>query len=198
MFASFKKFHDLMNSARKEIEQLVSLARFGEPVKRNCSVGEFVYEAMLRAEQFAIAQTGGQNLNFSVEIMKEVVRANVDPSQISDAIYEILKNAIECYPNVGAIAIEARRFKNSGKKGIAVLSPGYYLCISIQDDGPGIPPEVAGFVFDPYMTTKPGAKGWGLTKALAAVKGHGGYIVIEDKPHSGALVRLYLPILQDT
>ena len=110
----------------------------------------------------------------------------------------ILKNAIECHPNVGAIAIEARRYKNSRKNGIAVLSPGYYLCIRIQDDGPGIPPEVAGFVFDPYMTTKPGAEGWGLTKALAAVKGHGGYIIIENTPQGGATVCLYLPILQDT
>ena len=67
------------------------------------------------------------------------------------------------------------------------------LCISVSDNGPGIPEGVAGSLFDPFVTTKSEGKGLGLAFVAKAVDDHGGMIEYDTGP-LGTEFRIFLPI----
>ncbi len=72
--------------------------------------------------------------------------------------------------------------------------------ITIDDDGPGIPPELREEAFKPFFrieasrNPETGGVGLGLTIARDAVRNHGGDLVLEDAPGGGLRARLWLPI----
>jgi PAS domain S-box-containing protein len=86
----------------------------------------------------------------------------------------------------------------AGKGGTLDVSLGDLngrVCVTVTDDGPGIPTENISKVFDPFFTTKRpgGGSGLGLTICLAVVKDHGGTIDVESTPGAGATFRVFLP-----
>jgi signal transduction histidine kinase len=75
------------------------------------------------------------------------------------------------------------------------------LVVAIRDRGPGIPPDALDSVFRPYYRVDKsrnrttGGVGLGLTVAQAIVQGHGGEIVLKNRPDGGLEARIILPVL---
>ena len=65
--------------------------------------------------------------------------------------------------------------------------------VTVDDDGPGIPPERRESVFRPFESDAAGGTGLGLTIARDIVRAHGGEIVLEDSPLGGLRARIRLP-----
>ena len=76
--------------------------------------------------------------------------------------------------------------------------PGAYVCLTVQDNGCGIPPEIRDRVYDPFFTTKAVGQGTGL--GLATVHGivqeHRGWIDFDSHPNEGTIFRIHLPAVQ--
>jgi len=89
------------------------------------------------------------------------------------AFGNIMRNAVEACDAQGEIEIAARA-EDGGVR------------IEIRDHGPGVPPELAGRLFDPYVTGKSGGTGLGLALARQTVELHQGGIAIEATPGGGA------------
>src|SRR5271166_2471823 len=66
--------------------------------------------------------------------------------------------------------------------------------VTVDDDGPGIPPEQRESVFRPFESGAAGGTGLGLTIARDIVRAHGGDIVLEDSPLGGLRARIRLPV----
>ena len=72
--------------------------------------------------------------------------------------------------------------------------------VTVDDDGPGIPPDQRDDVFRPFhrldhaRNPETGGTGLGLAIARDIARGHGGDILLEDSPHNGLRARLRLPI----
>ncbi|MDN4164556.1 PAS domain S-box protein [Cytophagales bacterium LB-30] len=102
--------------------------------------------------------------------------------RLSQALLNLLSNAIDAIANKGAISIETALSKK-------------YIKISISDNGCGIAPEIIERVIDPFFTTKPPGKGTGLglyiTKAI--MDEHNGRMQITSELNKGTLVVLELP-----
>ncbi|MDZ7477056.1 ATP-binding protein [Stenotrophomonas pavanii] len=71
-----------------------------------------------------------------------------------------------------------------------------WLCVQVEDDGPGIAPELRGQVLQPYVRLDPGSPGFGLGLALVQVVAdkHGGHVEVTDSELGGACIRLHLPL----
>jgi signal transduction histidine kinase len=74
------------------------------------------------------------------------------------------------------------------------------VAIIIQDNGPGIPPEMLARVCEPFFSTHKdeGLRGLGLAIVQDIVKVHGGKIEIKSSPGEGTEVILYFPIIDKT
>ena len=74
-------------------------------------------------------------------------------------------------------------------------TPG--LCITIADNGSGVPESIRDQIFDEFFTTKPAGKGTGLGLSMCAeiVRDHGGVLTITDSAElGGARFELWLPL----
>jgi signal transduction histidine kinase len=68
------------------------------------------------------------------------------------------------------------------------------LVLAVEDDGPGVPPELRERVFYPFFTTKERGSGVGLATAQKIVASHGGSLELESAPGHGARFVVRLPL----
>jgi PAS domain S-box-containing protein len=68
--------------------------------------------------------------------------------------------------------------------------------LEVEDNGPGVPKELAERIFDPYFTTKPAGAGTGIGLAICSdvVKAHGGRLELASPAGGGALFRVLVPV----
>ncbi len=110
----------------------------------------------------------------------------VDRIQIQQVILNLMRNAIEAMQEV-----EKRQLI------VSTRQVGFETAeIAIQDTGPGIAPEIADKLFQPFMTTKPHGMGVGLSISRTIVEAHGGRLWAEPNPGGGTIFRLTLKIAQ--
>ena len=100
------------------------------------------------------------------------------------------------------IIINAEYFMfQAHKKGTLTITTekkGDVIRASFADDGPGIPPENLGQIFNPFFTTKEVGQGIGLGLSIchSIVTEHGGNIYVESEPGKGATFIVELPIIK--
>jgi len=107
-------------------------------------------------------------------------RIFADCKQVAQALLNLLLNAAYVTPVGGEIRLRIRQ------------RPG--LCgIAVEDDGPGIPPDIRDRVFDPFFTTKPegAGTGLGLSVTRSIVEAHGGELSLECPGH-GTMATIWL------
>src|SRR5207245_3098555 len=70
------------------------------------------------------------------------------------------------------------------------------VCITVADNGPGIPAHLRARVFEPYFTTKPTGigTGVGLAVSLGIVEAHGGTLAVNCPIEGGAAFTILLPV----
>ena len=111
------------------------------------------------------------------------------------ALLNLVKNAAEAAPQAGGEIVLSTRYQ----QGVRLVVPGAQsrvdlpLCISVQDNGPGIPEDLRAHLFDPFVTTKVGGKGLGLALVAKIVGDHGGIIVFDGAPRR-TVARMMLPM----
>ncbi len=105
---------------------------------------------------------------------------SIDRLKIRQALLNLLRNAQESisHPN-GKILVTAVPFK----KGV---------CISVSDNGCGIPPEKTTEIFNPFVTFKSTGTGLGLAVTRQIIEAHHGHIEIESQPDHGSTFRIFL------
>lgn len=70
--------------------------------------------------------------------------------------------------------------------------------VTVSDNGPGIPPDRAERIFEPFYTTKERGLGMGLAICRRIATAHGGVLVMQNRPGEGASFRLALPQIEPT
>lgn len=96
--------------------------------------------------------------------------------------------------NLALNAMEA--IGGPGRVRIATESRGGEVLLSVEDSGPGIPPEIRERIFEPFFTTKASGSGLGLSIVSAIVTQHAGSIAIGDAPGGGARFVVTLPAMR--
>jgi two-component system nitrogen regulation sensor histidine kinase NtrY len=101
-----------------------------------------------------------------------VLLGHYDP--LRRAFSNILRNAAEACNEQGNLDV------------IAAPDNGGGVRIEIRDHGPGVPPDIAERIFDPYCTGKAGGTGLGLALVKQTIEMHGGSIQLSPTPGGGA------------
>jgi PAS domain S-box-containing protein len=174
--------------ARGVTNQLLTFAKGGAPVKTTASIRELVIECA----RFALS---GSPVAPRFSFDESVWSADVDVTQIGQVVHNLVLNALQAMPRGGTIDIAARNvvLAPDAQIGAVPMAGGEYVCVSVQDNGPGINPEHIGRIFDPYFTTKEKGSGLGLAISYSIVRAHGGAINVESRPGEGCRFDIYLP-----
>jgi signal transduction histidine kinase len=127
----------------------------------------------------------------------EGMRIKVDQNQLITAMINLIVNARDAMNGTGLLEIHAEACEVQEPIPMlsgAMLRPGHYVCLIIEDDGPGIPKDILTRVTEPFFTTKGIGEGSGL--GLSMVEGFtqqsgGGMKIVTSS--SGTRVQLYIP-----
>lgn len=113
-----------------------------------------------------------------------------DSVQLQQVFLNLLSNARDALD--GLASTQPKRLL------LRVRTDMEYVSYVVQDNGPGIPDEVATQIFDPFFTTKPPGKGMGLGLSLSygIIKDHEGDMVFEPVPTGGARFVVQIPIAE--
>lgn len=109
--------------------------------------------------------------------------ARLDPAQVSQALVELITNAIESDPKS---LIELK---------VGVDDHADHLLVAVRDDGKGIDPEALPHVADPFFSARPAGRavGMGLAKVKQFARLHGGDLTIVSEPGAGTTATITLP-----
>jgi two-component system sensor histidine kinase PilS (NtrC family) len=122
------------------------------------------------------------NAGIDVEVAgEEAVTAELDGVQLSQVLWNLLRNASEAMQGKGHVRVRVSR-------------PGERAQISVTDDGPGIEAGLREKVFDPFFTTKDHGTGFGLAIAHRIVGDNGGTLELDDRVERGARFVLRFPL----
>lgn len=175
--------------ARGVTSQLLTFSKGGTPVKTTASILELVTECA----KFSLS---GSPVAPKFNVMPELWSADVDTVQIGQVVQNLVINAMQSMmPRGGVVEIALQNLELDADSLPArtALSPGHYVCLTVQDSGQGIAPDHLGRIFDPYFTTKEKGSGLGLAISYSIVRAHGGAITVESEVGVGTRFHVYLP-----
>lgn len=122
--------------------------------------------------------------------------AEVDPSQLENAILNLAVNARDAMPKGGKLTIEVQNafLDDDYAEFESDIAPGQYVLVAVSDSGHGMAPEIAAHAFEPFFSTKDRARGTGLglSQVYGFVKQSGGHVRIYSEVGLGTTVKLYL------
>lgn len=136
-------------------------------------------------------QAAAQGVTLVEDLRLGDTRVPVDRQQVTQAIMNVLLNAIQAMPGGGTLSVRADAVAPPAG---SAASGNPVARITITDTGPGIPPEDLDRIFEPYFTTKPGGTGLGLALTHRIVLEHRGRIRAENGPGGGARFVIELPL----
>jgi len=167
------------------VQQLLTFARGGSPVKKKMAIGQQLRDDV----QISLS---GSRMECEYSLPEDLWPVEVDPGQFRQVVSALVINAVQAMPEGGKIGVRAKNMK-VGKEFGANLPEGEYVKISFRDSGKGIPPESLSKIFDPFFTTRPESSGLGLSAVYSIIKRHEGHITVDSPPGRGTIFTVYLP-----
>ena len=169
----------------EQVEQFGNLSQPGiQPVN--------VHDVLDRARRSALLGFGAQ-MKIVERYDPSLPPAWVDPDQLLQVILNLLKNASEAAGRQGGTitlrtyfehAFRLRRSDGSGQS--------LPLQIEVTDDGPGLPPDIAQDVFEPFVSGRENGTGLGLALVSKIVSDNDGWISVSSVP-GNTVFRISLP-----
>ncbi len=166
------------------LHRLRDFVKGGQPVTEPCHVTELVRDAA------ALAMINGfkRTIHMAHDLPAELPMVEVDRLQAQQVLFNLLRNAFE--------AVDA---ENGGRHEIFISARDTgdgFVQINVEDEGPGIAPEIADSLFESFVTTKGGGMGVGLAICKQIIESYGGRIGVGKSTRlPGAAFHFTLPIV---
>ncbi len=161
------------------IRRLRDFVARGETTRRMENLTEVVQEAG------ALALIGARGAGVQVRFINDrgVDLVLVDKVQIQQVLLNLIRNGVDA-------------MTDSPVKDLSITvepGPAGFAQVIVADSGPGVSPDIASQLFQPFVSTKPAGLGVGLSISRTIVEAHGGRIWVETAPGGGAAFHLTLP-----
>ena len=160
------------------VRSFLDFARLSPPRCR-----PMVLEDLLRRIMQGMAPEAERlKINMTTVIGEGAFPISGDADQIHQAVLNLLLNAFDALPDGGDIVLGLQR-----QDGLITLR--------VEDNGPGLPPDLVERAFDPFVTGKARGSGLGLAKVASVMEGHGGQALYRAREPRGACFEMIFPEL---
>ncbi len=126
-------------------------------------------------------QLAAGGLRFEREFVAPGVAVRGDRKALTGALLNLLENALQVTPAGGTV-----RLSGGVQADIAT--------VHVEDNGPGMEPDIKSRVFEPFFTTRQEGTGLGLAIVRSVAQAHGGEVEVSSTPGQGSVFSLHLPI----
>jgi two-component system sensor histidine kinase PilS (NtrC family) len=120
------------------------------------------------------------------DVAESTAKADVDPAQMRQALWNLCLNAVEAMPQGGELRVGVRTITSEAGRTL--------MEITVEDTGVGITAAELTRVFEPFFTTQPQGTGLGLAIAHRIVEDHGGEMRVQSEPWRGSRFTISLPV----
>ena len=179
---SFERYLDTIARHTRDIgrmvEEFVTYARLPTSV-----YAEENLVAIIRKTVFS-AQTTNPDIRYTQTLPDAPVPLLCDESQLGQALLNLLKNAAE--------ALENTPKEDGTKKEIrlTLAATDKTITLTVEDNGPGFPPDKIASLTEPYVTTRAKGTGLGLAIVKRTVEEHKGTMTLSNREGGGACVTI--------
>lgn len=202
--SSQDKYHELINMieeasgrASNLVKQILTFSREFESNYSPVSISSILEDLVS-----VVKSTFPKNIRIKSDISPGLSDVFGNITQIYQVLMNLCVNARDAIENEGSITISAQQIyidkKTAGK--MIDASEGNYICVSVSDDGVGIPKTNLDKIFDPFFTTKEQGKGTGLGLSICynIIKEHQGFIKVYSEAGYGTEFMIYIPTNKNT
>jgi PAS domain S-box-containing protein len=166
------------------VRTFLAMARQQQPERGPVAINDVV-TAALDITSYPIRTS---SIEVALDLSKGIPLILADADQLHQVMLNLIINAQQSLQD------------HPGPRRIRVSSCYDYLadvvCITVADNGPGIPAHLRARIFEPYFTTKPTGVGLGvgLAVSLGIVEAHGGTLTAASPAEGGAVFTITLPV----
>jgi two-component system sensor histidine kinase HydH len=151
---------------------------------------ERISEIVDRAVDAAIASVPNSGVKIERNYAPNLPEIPTDPQLCEQVFVNLITNALQAMQVQDASEEKTLRLSiapevSNGEAGLGV---------TVEDTGPGVPPELREQIFNPFFTSKKDGVGLGLSIVAKIVDDHRGWIRLESDPGRGARFRVFLPL----
>ena len=167
----------------KIVENLLGFSRQVGADKELQNVNELLMQTIaLREYQLRV-----DGIETSLQLSPEIPLTRVAPHALQSVFLNVINNAQQAMIDGDA---------SERKLQISTSVQDHVIYVQFVDSGPGIPEPIQARIFDPFFTTKqPGeGTGLGLSVAYGIVRDHGGDLLVQSVPGSGATFTVTIPV----
>jgi signal transduction histidine kinase len=174
----------------RTLEDLLQFARPKRDADGAPAASGDVEAAIHDTAALVVHQASMRDVELHIDVYPTLPRVTLASEQLSQVLLNLILNASDAVlGRAGARIALLARAEDSGVR------------IEVEDNGPGVPPEVAEHIFEPFFTTKEVGKGTGLGLSVcqSLVSAAGGALSLEtSQPSGGARFVIQLPAADDT
>lgn len=187
-----EKVYQEAERARRIVKNLLYFARETRSERSRVDLNEIIERTLaLRSYELRV-----EDIAVECDLAPHLPTTLADPYQLQQVILNLLVNAEQALLEArgrGNVWIRTRHvIEGIGKR------MRDHILLEVSDDGPGIPPEIASRIFDPFFTSKPSGEGTGLGLSIVygIVHQHGGEVTFENQPGAGVKFMVDLPVIE--
>jgi signal transduction histidine kinase len=158
----------------RAVSSVLSMVRTHPPSREQCSLHGILADAIEAVEP----QLGAGGVRVEQEFLAKRDEVLGDSRDLEGVFVNLLVNAGEAMPKGGTVRVATEN--REGGEGM----PGF-IRVRVSDQGPGVPPEIRGKIFRPFVSTKADGTGFGLSVARRTVEGHDGRLELDPECVAG-------------
>ncbi len=168
-----------------QMEALKNFAKPYEPLQEPVNLGELITRIVERWRP----KMGRVGITQVVQIPDDLPKVKGDWRALEQVFTNLITNSIDAMSaSGGTLSIRAETS--------ALITNLPQVVVTVSDNGPGIPEEIRGRIFEPFVTTKATGTGLGLPITKRIVTAHRGSIQLNSFP-GGTVFNIYLPACED-
>jgi signal transduction histidine kinase/ActR/RegA family two-component response regulator len=195
LHAYLTEVHRGAQNGAQYTNQLRLFARRQSTSNRSCNLAHLLAE-----EEKSLRPLLGAQVQLKLDLPDNLPSVALESEPLRQALAIVLDNAREAISGAGLIEVSVRMVQigsDEARELFGDVRPGTNLEIRVADSGSGLTPEAQRQLFvEPFFTTKPRKRGFGLAMAYGILSSHRGGLELLRRPEGGTVARLVVPVAE--